>query len=145
MTFYTLFLKLRVYVKENNRMQAQLKWLYVWKKLLMAVFVLLSLCSQPVTGCVQISFHCFKLTRFPFEKGALELPPQHCGDVKFLLQSHWAGARRGAPASTGCQKALWVLECWGYSCWVEKQLEVLCHSLCNLRRPTKGFLLSLDV
>lgn len=117
------------------------------KNLLIPAFVLLSMCSQPMTGCVQISFHCFKLTRFPFEMKALELSPRHCGDGKFLLQSHWTGAgRRGAPVSTGCQKALGALECWGYSCWVEKQLEALCRFfLCSHRRPTKGSLLSLDV
>lgn len=116
-------------------------------KLLILAFVLLSMCSQRMAGCILISFHCFKLTRFSFEIRALKLSPQFCDDVKFLLQNHWAGARRrGAPVSTGCQEALGALECWGYSCWVEKQLEALCHSfLCNHRRSTKGFLLSLDV
>ena len=53
-----------------------------------SVFVLLSMCFQPVTGCIQISFHCFKLTKFPFEIRALELSLKHCGDIKFLLLSH---------------------------------------------------------
>ena len=111
-----------------------------------SVFVLLSMCFQPMAGCIQISFHCFKLTKFPFEIRALQLSLKHCGDIKFLLLSHWAGARRrGASVSMGCPKAFWAPECWGYSCWVKKQLEALCHSLCNQRRPTKGFLLSLDV
>lgn len=111
------------------------------KKVLIPAFVLLSLCSQPMTGCIQISFHCFKLTRFHFEIRARELSPGPCGDVKFLVQSPRAGSgRRGAPVSTGCQKALETLDCPGYSCWVEQQWQALCHSfLCSHRRPLKDF------
>ena len=153
MTFCKFFLKWGVYAtNKQTKTGCRHSWSgYIYEENkqtnLISVFVLLSICFQPMTDCIQISFHCFRLTRFPFEIRALELSLKHWGDIKFLLLSHWAGARRrGASVSTGCQTAFWVLECWGYSCWVKKQLEALCHSfLYNQRRPTKGFLLSLDV
>lgn len=148
MTFYTVCLKFRVDVlKKKNGRQAQWQWLSVWKKkLLIPAFVLWSMCSQPVPGCVQIKFSLLPADQISFGNQGTRAFTSTCGDVKFLLHSHWAGAgKRGAPVSTGCKKALWALECGGYSCWVEKQVEALCHSLCNHRRLAKGFLLSLDV
>lgn len=70
-----------------------------------------SMCSQPITDCIQISFHYFKHSRFFFLNQGTGVFTSHCGDVKFLLQSQWASARRReAPVSTGYQKAFRALE-----------------------------------